>query len=165
MLVKIGKRYSFDAAHQLKEHQGKCANVHGHTYTVEVWVKGAQLTNNESWRPFKSYPGYKTDETMVMDYFDLDAIVKPIIEQLDHSFLSANLSEPVFDLDTIDIDKALGNVVELPIARTTAEELSVWLWKRIATKLKDWKNIQLLGIVVSETPKTFAEYIGEVPYG
>ena len=30
----------FDAAHHLQDYEGKCANMHGHTYKVEVWVKG-----------------------------------------------------------------------------------------------------------------------------
>ena len=30
----------FDSAHCLKNYKGKCANVHGHTYKIEVWVCG-----------------------------------------------------------------------------------------------------------------------------
>lgn len=30
----------FDAAHHLDNYDGACANLHGHTYKVEVWVKG-----------------------------------------------------------------------------------------------------------------------------
>lgn len=187
LLVRIGKRYTFDAAHQLRHHKGKCANVHGHTYTVDVWVRGEQLTSTESWRSYKSYSENRSDVTMVIDYFDLDVIVKPIIEMLDHSFISAMKVEPIFDIadefaSTLpemtdemwsqfrgQVDKivssALGNVVELHIRRTTAEELAIWFWGRVARKLEPLKNIQLLGVVVSETSKTSAEFIAEVPHG
>jgi len=30
----------YDASHHLNNYDEKCANVHGHTYKVEVWVKG-----------------------------------------------------------------------------------------------------------------------------
>jgi len=30
----------FDAAHHLENYEGKCKNIHGHTYKVEVWIKG-----------------------------------------------------------------------------------------------------------------------------
>jgi len=30
----------YDASHHLEDYEGKCANVHGHTYKVEVWIKG-----------------------------------------------------------------------------------------------------------------------------
>jgi queuosine biosynthesis protein QueD len=30
----------YDAAHCLEHYNGKCANMHGHTYKVEVWVQG-----------------------------------------------------------------------------------------------------------------------------
>lgn len=36
MNVWVWKRISFDAAHQLPDYPGACANVHGHTYYVEL---------------------------------------------------------------------------------------------------------------------------------
>ena len=39
--MKVGKQFSFDAAHQLVGHFGKCANLHGHTYKVEVVLTGS----------------------------------------------------------------------------------------------------------------------------
>lgn len=30
----------FDAAHHLDNYSGNCKNIHGHTYKVEVWVRG-----------------------------------------------------------------------------------------------------------------------------
>ena len=32
-------KYHFDAAHFLPEYEGKCKNWHGHTWTVEIWIK------------------------------------------------------------------------------------------------------------------------------
>jgi len=30
----------FDASHHLNNYKDKCSNIHGHTYKVEVWIKG-----------------------------------------------------------------------------------------------------------------------------
>ena len=40
MRGRICKRFTFDAAHMLPDHDGKCANLHGHTYVVEVEYAG-----------------------------------------------------------------------------------------------------------------------------
>ena len=145
-MVKISKTYSFDAAHQLVGHKGKCANLHGHTYTVKVWVKGELLG-----------PGYPSSEGMVIDYGDLDNIVKPIIDQMDHSFLTDH-TEPIWQAVSDDSD-AFGKTYYVG-ARTTAENLAHDIWMSLRFH---WPpNIKLVGVIVSETLKTSAEYIGEV---
>lgn len=40
MILTLHTEGWFDAAHSLKRYEGKCANLHGHTYKVEVWIKG-----------------------------------------------------------------------------------------------------------------------------
>ena len=67
---------SFAAAHRLPEHQGKCRDLHGHTYTVEVSVGGV---------PEREGPS----TGMVMDFSDLrERIGKLVIEPLDHKLLN-----------------------------------------------------------------------------
>ena len=41
----ITKEFTFDAAHKLDWHQGKCKNLHGHTYKLQVTVVG-ELNKN-----------------------------------------------------------------------------------------------------------------------
>lgn len=38
----------FDAAHHLANYEGACANLHGHTYKVEIWVRGEEKDLNEA---------------------------------------------------------------------------------------------------------------------
>lgn len=40
MKSRIYKRAHFDASHRLLHYQGKCANLHGHRWLVEVWIEG-----------------------------------------------------------------------------------------------------------------------------
>jgi 6-pyruvoyltetrahydropterin/6-carboxytetrahydropterin synthase len=75
----ITKIFRFEAAHRLSDHQGKCARLHGHSYKLEITLRG----------PVKNSPG-ESDHGMVMDFADLSQIVKnSILEQLDHQDLNA----------------------------------------------------------------------------
>ena len=38
----------FDASHHLKDYDGKCSQSHGHTYKIEVWVKGDSSELNKA---------------------------------------------------------------------------------------------------------------------
>lgn len=70
--VSVTKIFSFDSAHRLDDYIGKCANLHGHTYKLEVTFKG------------------RTDERgIVVDFGDIKSIVnEQIIGKYDHRFLN-----------------------------------------------------------------------------
>jgi len=89
MNYTVSKTFGFEAAHSLPflPEGHKCRNVHGHSYVVEVFCTGPL-----DWRGF------------VVDYAELSAAMKPIIERLDHRNLN-------------DV---------LPCA-TTAENLGMWI--------------------------------------
>jgi 6-pyruvoyltetrahydropterin/6-carboxytetrahydropterin synthase len=59
---------SFSAAHFLRDYVGKCANLHGHNYKVEVHVRGQKLD----------------PVGMLIDFADLKAATKKIVDYLDH---------------------------------------------------------------------------------
>ena len=46
-MFKVSKEFSFDMAHLLDGHDGKCQNLHGHTYKLQVVNNGSF---NYSWR-------------------------------------------------------------------------------------------------------------------
>jgi 6-pyruvoyltetrahydropterin/6-carboxytetrahydropterin synthase len=73
MRTTITRRYTFEAAHFLpKVHDGhKCKRMHGHNYELEITVSGP------------------IDDTgFLIDFWDLDAIVAPLIEIVDHRTLN-----------------------------------------------------------------------------
>jgi 6-pyruvoyltetrahydropterin/6-carboxytetrahydropterin synthase len=74
MIVELTKRYHFEAAHALTgaPEGHRCRHVHGHTYEVEVTLKG----------PVEPGTGW------LVDYGDITTAVKPVIEILDHQFLN-----------------------------------------------------------------------------
>jgi 6-pyruvoyltetrahydropterin/6-carboxytetrahydropterin synthase len=80
--VEIFREFSFEAAHRLPavpaDH--KCARLHGHSFRVEVHVRG----------PVDPRLGW------VLDFADLKAAFDPLHEQLDHRYLNevAGLANP-----------------------------------------------------------------------
>lgn len=138
-MFKISKTFSFDMAHMLDGHDGKCKNLHGHTYQLEVEITGELLTT-----PAK--------QGMVMDYSDLKAVVKAqIIDPLDHAFIyDASSEKEVFlanSLRAID-----SKVFELPY-RTTAEHLAKFIYDRLKQA-----GLLVSAVRLWETPSSCCEY-------
>ncbi len=72
--ILLHSEFTFDSAHFLRNYEGKCKNVHGHSWFVEVWIKGNI---------------YQIDERGIL--FDFTN-VKEIKEYFDHKLLN-DLSE------------------------------------------------------------------------
>ena len=62
----------FAAAHQLREYQGGCENLHGHNWKVEVFVKGEKLGQ----------------DGLLIDFRIIKNATKEVLEGLDHTFLN-----------------------------------------------------------------------------
>ena len=76
MKTSITKQFKFEAAHSLPHHDGKCQNLHGHSYVLEVTVTGPLATTGSS-------------TGMIMDFNDFSTLVQQeIIDQWDHQFLN-----------------------------------------------------------------------------
>jgi 6-pyruvoyltetrahydropterin/6-carboxytetrahydropterin synthase len=82
-VATIGKVFRFEAAHQLPNHAGKCAHLHGHSYRVEVHVNGRVHPANG-----------KSDEGMVLDFGALKKAWDPLHDRLDHQCLNDVLDFP-----------------------------------------------------------------------
>ena len=73
--VNVSRIFSFDSAHRLEDYVGKCNNLHGHTYRLELTVRGTP-----------------DQRGIVMDFGDLKAIFKEYYEPiLDHQYLNDSL--------------------------------------------------------------------------
>lgn len=69
----LRKTYRFEASHVLPKHPGKCSRLHGHSWVLHVETEGQV-------NPATGF---------VMDYAEMSAVVKPLIEKLDHRHLGA----------------------------------------------------------------------------
>lgn len=125
--IKITKSFSFDAAHFLPNHKGKCSSMHGHTYRLEVTVvrgNGELITSG-------------SDEGMVIDFSDLKALVKAeVIDKVDHKVLNEvfpfrttaeNMANHIFNvlsdkLDPIDVKVERIKLWETPDSYAEVEQ-------------------------------------------
>lgn len=70
--VAVTKRFTFEACHRLVDYTGKCQNPHGHSYKMEVTVKGVPDKQN-----------------LLMDFKILKTIVnEAVIDKVDHQDLN-----------------------------------------------------------------------------
>ena len=122
MIATIGKMYTFEAAHWLPNHEGKCRRLHGHSYKVEVSVKG-QIVETVG----------EPNEGMVVDFGVLDQIVKPIIEKLDHSCIN-----DLFDEVTTTAENIAGYIHDI-IFRDLAGDLVLRV--RVWETEKSWAEV------------------------
>ena len=75
----ITKRFTFEASHELPYHLGKCHDLHGHSYVLEVILTGTVNDDRES----------DPESGMVLDFDRISSVVKPFIaEYLDHKHLN-----------------------------------------------------------------------------
>ncbi|HDL3367193.1 TPA: 6-carboxytetrahydropterin synthase QueD, partial [Mannheimia haemolytica] len=116
-MFKIAKEFSFDMAHMLDGHDGKCQNLHGHTYKLQVEVAGELFQEGAK-------------RGMVMDYSDLKAVVKQhILEPIDHAFIYDLQSERESQVAQLLIDLN-SKVYGIP-TRTTAEEMAKYMFEKL----------------------------------
>ncbi|GCE09071.1 6-pyruvoyl trahydropterin synthase family protein [Dictyobacter aurantiacus] len=109
----ITKEFTFEAAHHLPNHRGKCRRPHGHSYRLQISLRG----------PILQAPGESSDG-MVMDFDDVKTIVNAtILEQLSDAVPRGDAAQVVEKggMDHNDLNALTG-------IRTTAENLVHWVW-------------------------------------
>jgi 6-pyruvoyltetrahydropterin/6-carboxytetrahydropterin synthase len=120
MRASLTKDFTFEAAQTLPSAPAghKCRKMHGHSFKVEVSVEG-EIDRASGW---------------VYDHAEISAAMKPLIAQLDHSYLNeiAGLENP------------------------TIENMAAWFWQKLAPQCPG-----LCEIVIHETPTARCVYRGE----
>jgi 6-pyruvoyltetrahydropterin/6-carboxytetrahydropterin synthase len=117
--TEIFREFTFEAAHRLPnlppEH--KCTRLHGHSYRTTVHVSG----------PVDPGLGW------VMDFGEIKAAMKPIVDRLDHFYLN-----------------------DIPgLENPTSENLAAWIWEELHPSLPE-----LVQITVRETCTSGCNYRG-----
>lgn len=141
--IRITKQFSFETGHALYGYDGKCKNVHGHSYKLSVTVIG---------KPIKDNTNVKFG--MVIDFSDLKKIVKEeIVNVFDHA--------TVFNKNTphVELAKELenrGHNVLLVDYQPTSEMMVIDFSKKIKNRLPN--HIKLHSLKLQETDTSFAEW-------
>ena len=141
--IRITKQFNFETGHALYGYDGKCRNVHGHSYKLSVTVIGKPITDTSH-----------VKLGMVIDFGDLKKIVKEeIVDKFDHA--------TVFNKNTphVELAKELterGHNVILADYQPTSENMVIDFAKKIKVRLP--KNIELFSLKLQETETSFAEW-------
>ena len=126
--IRITKQFSFETGHALYGYDGKCKNVHGHSYRLDVTVIGSPITDSSN-----------VKYGMVIDFSDLKKIAKEeIVDVFDHA--------TVFNKNTPHVDlarelKSRGHNVLLVDYQPTSEMMVIDFAEKIKSRLP--KNIKL----------------------
>lgn len=129
---------AFDSAHFLHGYEGKCSNIHGHRWKIEVTVQNAFLQRSGQQRG------------MIMDFSDLKKALELIANHYDHSLI---YEKNTLKQDTMDCLKRDGfRLVEVPF-RPTAENLA----RHLFMILKE-RGFRPHNVTVYETPNNCAMY-------
>ncbi len=141
--IRITKQFSFETGHALYGYDGKCKNVHGHSYKLSVTVIGSPITDTSH-----------VKLGMVIDFGDLKKIVKEDIEDVfDHATVF-NKNTPHVELAN-ELQKRGHNVI-LVDYQPTSENMVIDFAKKIKARLP--KNILLHSLKLKETETSFAEW-------
>ncbi|WP_010255442.1 6-pyruvoyl trahydropterin synthase family protein [Myroides injenensis] len=141
--IRITKQFTFETGHALFGYDGKCRNVHGHSYKLAVTVIGSPIEDNNN-----------VKYGMVIDFGDLKKIVKEeIVDIFDHA--------TVFNKNTphIELAKELqerGHHVILVDYQPTSENMVIDFASKIKSRLPE--SIELFALRLQETDSSYAEW-------
>lgn len=129
---------AFDSAHFLSGYHGKCSNLHGHHWVVEVVIQDSVLQAQGEKRG------------MIMDFGDLKNEVRSLAEHYDHALL---YEWNTLRKATVDALKAENfRLIELPF-RPTAENLAKHFFEQLKAK-----ELPVHSVTVYETPDNAAVF-------
>jgi len=134
--MKIAKEFRWEMGHRLPEHFGLCKNIHGHSYKMLVEFEGDLDKNG-----------------MVIDYYDVEKIINPIIEKLDHAFMINKNDKVVLEF----LEKMNSKKVVVAF-QSTAENICLYLLNEIQ-KAHLPENVNEIKVRVYETVHDYAEEI------
>ena len=121
MKLQVYREVQFSSAHRLRNYHGKCENLHGHNWRVRLFVTRAELDTT----------GF------VMNFKVLDAVLKEIMELLDH--------------------KDLNSLKEFETVNPTAENIALLVFKLAEEKIARLdKDVKVSKVCVWESDKSCA---------
>ena len=141
--IRITKHFDFESAHALYGYDGKCKNIHGHSYHLYVTIIGKPINDIDN-----------PKNGMVLDFGDLKKMVKKqIVEVFDHAVV-LNKNSPHLELAKT-IDDHSHKVVLVPY-QPTSENMLFDFADRIKSQLP--QNVSLHSLKLNETANSYAEW-------
>lgn len=141
--IRITKKFEFEAGHALYGYDGKCKNLHGHSYKLYVTVIGEPINQD----------GH-VKNGMVIDFGDLKRIVKQeIVDVFDHAMVFNRQSEHKAIAEKLQSE---GHAIILVDYQPTSENLVIDFAQRIQKHLPS--GVSLHSLRLQETESSYAEW-------
>ena len=142
-MIRLTKEFSFESAHALWGYDGKCREIHGHSYRLFVTIKGEPISDEQN-----------PKLGMVMDFGELKSIVaREITDRLDHSFVMRRTEQAEALAEAMS--SQFTNVV-LVDYQPTCENMLIDFAARLKAALP--KGITLHSLRLHETATSYAEW-------
>lgn len=137
-MYKLKTKASFDSAHFLKDYDGKCSNIHGHRWTVEIEV-GAETLEHDT-----------QNRGMVVDFSNLKKDLREIADYFDHSLIMETGSLRQATEDALIAENL--RIVKVDF-RPTAENFAKYIYDEMTSR-----GYKVIEASVYETPNNVASY-------
>lgn len=137
-MYQLTTHASFDSAHFLSGYEGKCSNIHGHRWKLEVTVKSETLEESGQIRG------------MIVDFGQLKKDVKGLADEFDHCLI---VEKGTLRLKTMEaLEEENFKIITVGF-RPTAENFAKYFYDRVET-LGYGSSL----VKVYETPNNMAGY-------
>lgn len=136
-MMRIVKEVTFDAAHYLPKYRGKCHNLHGHTYRLQVGFSGPLVSDGLP----------REDSGMILDFNVAKKCLTILTDEFDHTCL--NTPTPLREEE------------HFPYDNPTAENMVMWMVYFLEKQLRRFglKCVRISFLRLYETPTSYAEFI------
>ncbi len=141
--MKVAKRFRWEAAHRLPWHGGNCRHLHGHSYAMTVEMEGTPDARG-----------------MLVDFYEVKKVLRPLIEAWDHATLVAEDDAAL--LAALD---ALGSKRYVLPFDSTSENVAAYaaaFLTREAGVLLHEAGVERVTVRVAETETCYAEHTERV---
>lgn len=140
--MKVTKEITFDSAHMLSNYEGKCSNLHGHTYRLQVTLESNVMENH-----------------MVLDFNVLKEILNEVVmDNFDHAVIfSQEEIRGEAENDLLAWCRKWDKKFTIIPGKTTCEDMAPYIKRLVEENLYE-KNIDaLVSVRLWETPTSFTE--------
>jgi len=137
-MYRLKTSAAFDSAHFLAGYNGKCANIHGHRWTLEVVAESSELISSGEKRG------------MIIDFGDLKKAVRELADSFDHALIYEEGS--LRPATVAALNEESFRLIEVPF-RPTAENFARFFCERLTGQ-----GLPVSSVTVYETPENCAVY-------
>jgi 6-pyruvoyltetrahydropterin/6-carboxytetrahydropterin synthase len=109
-MFEVYIKSDFSAAHKLRGYKGKCEELHGHNWKVEVFISSEELDKIG----------------MVVDFKELKSVLAQILNKLDHSYINNLAYFKKFNPTSENMAKYIFHRLEPRIKNLKLKKVTVW---------------------------------------